>query len=439
MEDLQERLLQLEKENERLKETILALSGKPGKESEKKAEGLSREEIARYGRQLILPEFGVEGQVSLKQSSALVVGAGGLGCPAALYLAAAGIGRLGLVDYDTVELNNLHRQILHSEGTVDVPKVLSASASLIRLNSQVECIPYNVALDSSNALLIIEQYNVVLDATDNVATRYLLNDACVLLGKPLVSGSALRFEGQLTTYNYQGGPCYRCLFPKPPPPETVTNCSDGGVLGAVPGVVGCLQALEAISLLAKKKSLYSQKLLLFDGAAGSFRLINLRPRQKSCNVCGESPSVTQLQDYEQFCGSSASDKTKTIQLLSNDQRSSCKEYNEVRRSLSPHILLDVREPSHYRICSLPNSLNVPLKELERNEAKVEEILSEAKPIYVVCQRGNDSQRAVDLLLHKALKATSKTELQLKQKLTLKDITGGLQAWAKEIDPTFPTY
>ncbi|XP_065831242.1 adenylyltransferase and sulfurtransferase MOCS3-like [Oscarella lobularis] len=432
---MEERVRQLEEENRHLKQL---LSLKERREFSKTTETgkLSNEEIARYGRQLILPEFGVKGQVSLKSSSALVVGAGGLGCPASLYLAGAGIGRLGLIDYDEVELGNLHRQIIHSEDTIGVAKVLSASSTLTRLNSLVECIPYKIMLDSLNALSIIEQYDIVLDATDNVATRYLLNDACVLLGKPLVSGSALRFEGQLTTYNYEGGPCYRCLFPKPPPPETVTNCSDGGVLGVIPGVIGCLQAMEAISILSRKKASYSKKLLLFDGAEGSFRVITLRPKQKGCPVCGESPSVTQLVDYVQFCGSSASDKAKTLNLLPDEQRLSCKEYSTIRESLSPHILLDVREPSQYEICSLPNSINIPLKDLQQSQAAVNNFLYKSddggtKPIYVICQRGNDSQLAVDLL-HKAT-----TNLQLEQKP--KDIKGGLQAWAKEIDPTFPTY
>ncbi|CAH1779798.1 unnamed protein product, partial [Owenia fusiformis] len=194
-------------------------------------EKLTNESIARHSRQLILPEIGVKGQLSLANTSALIVGCGGLGCPSGLYLTAAGIGRLGLVDYDEVELTNLHRQVLHTESSIGVTKSSSAALTCTRLNSKVECVPYHIVLNSENALDIIKQYDIVLDCTDNVATRYLLNDACVLAKKPLVSGSALRFEGQLTVYNYQGGPCYRCLYPKPPPPETVTNCSDGGVLG----------------------------------------------------------------------------------------------------------------------------------------------------------------------------------------------------------------
>eukprot|EP00117_Sycon_ciliatum_P034341 scpid92737/ scgid4480/ Adenylyltransferase and sulfurtransferase MOCS3; Molybdenum cofactor synthesis protein 3; Molybdopterin-synthase adenylyltransferase; Adenylyltransferase MOCS3; Sulfur carrier protein MOCS2A adenylyltransferase; Molybdopterin-synthase sulfurtransferase; Sulfur carrier protein MOCS2A sulfurtransferase; Sulfurtransferase MOCS3 len=228
------------------------------------AASLSLEEISRYGRQLILPEIGLKGQLGLKQSSVLIVGCGGLGCPSALYLAAAGIGQLGLLDYDEVELSNLHRQVLHTEAGSDVRKCDSAADALFRINSHVQCRRHHVALNSFNAMDIVSQYDIVVDASDNVATRYLVNDACVLLNKPLVSGSALRFEGQLTVYHYEDGPCYRCLFPRPPPPETVTNCSDGGVVGMVPGVIGVLQAIEVVKIAAKIPCIYLVLLLNLD-------------------------------------------------------------------------------------------------------------------------------------------------------------------------------
>uniref|UniRef100_A0A663EMS3 Molybdenum cofactor synthesis 3 n=1 Tax=Aquila chrysaetos chrysaetos TaxID=223781 RepID=A0A663EMS3_AQUCH len=259
---------------------------------------LNAADILRYSRQLVLPELGVRGQLLLARSSVLVVGCGGLGCPLAQYLAAAGVGRLGLVDHDVVETSNLHRQVLHGEARRGLPKALSAAAALRLLNSTVQYVPYCGALSPRTALELVRQYDVVADCSDNVPTRYLVNDACVLAGKPLVSGSALRLEGQLIVYNYQGGPCYRCLFPKPPPPETVTNCADGGVLGVVPGIVGCIQALEVLKIASGMGSSFSQFMLMFDAREGRFRNIKLRPKKPDCAVCGDNPSVTCLQDYE---------------------------------------------------------------------------------------------------------------------------------------------
>ncbi|XP_053376323.1 adenylyltransferase and sulfurtransferase MOCS3-like [Mercenaria mercenaria] len=399
---------------------------------------LSNGEILRYSRQLILPEIGVKGQVSLSNTSVLIVGAGGLGCPAGVYLAAAGIGCLGLVDYDEVELSNLHRQILHSEAKVGVQKSLSAAQACNGLNSFVKCVPYHLPLNSSNALKIIKLYDIVLDCTDNVATRYLLNDACVLAGKPLVSGSALRFEGQLTVYNHKGGPCYRCLYPKPPPPETVTNCSDGGVLGVIPGIIGSLQALEAIKIAAGLDSSYSQKLLMYDGLDGTFRTIRLRGRQPSCPVCGDTPTITELIDYEQFCGARATDKDKSIQVLGKEERISAKEYKSLLDSGKPHVLLDVRQPVEMDICQLPKpAVNIPVGDLHKSSsidqlsASIDSVsqTNENVPVICVCRRGNDSQLAVQKI---------KQELS-NDKIVVKDIKGGLTSWTKTVDPDFPTY
>jgi adenylyltransferase/sulfurtransferase len=319
---------------------------------------LSVEEVGRYGRQLILPEWGRRGQESVKANSVLIVGVGGLGCPCALYLAAAGIGRLGLLDYDRVELSNLHRQVLHCENRVGVAKTESGRDAVKGLNSHVSVTTHTVLLDSTNALSILSQYDIIVDATDNVATRYLLNDGCVLLGKPLVSGSALRFEGQLTVYGWRGGPCYRCLFPSPPPPASVTNCSEGGVLGVVPGVIGSLQALEALKIASGMEPLYSQQLLLFDALGGGFRTIRLRPRQPQCAVCGENPSITALIDYELFCGSRADDKEKRVDILDPELRVSPQEYSKVVSGGKPHLMLDVREEVEYQICHLPHSRSI---------------------------------------------------------------------------------
>ncbi|XP_060790275.1 adenylyltransferase and sulfurtransferase MOCS3 isoform X2 [Neoarius graeffei] len=405
---------------------------------------LSNDDIMRYSRQLLLPELGVKGQMSLLNTSVLVVGCGGLGCPLALYLAAAGIGRLGLLDYDEVELSNLHRQVLHTERTQGLPKAQSAAQALSRLNSTTQCVPYHLQLSSENALQLIQQYDIVADCSDNVPTRYLVNDACVLSGRPLVSASALRMEGQLTVYNYKGGPCYRCLYPVPPSPETVTNCSDGGVLGVVVGVMGCLQALEVLKIASGQKSSFGQQLLMFDAQDGRFRCIKLRAKQAGCVVCGEMPTVTELQDYERFCGSSATDKCRRLNLLSAEQRVSVQEYKSIMDCGTPHLLLDVRPKVEVDICHLPVSINIPLASLEDQKTDhinfLKKMISELKsqmsselpvPVYVVCKLGNDSQTAVQLL-----EMMSGTELE---DITVKDITGGLMAWANKIDPSFPKY
>ncbi|XP_076442947.1 adenylyltransferase and sulfurtransferase MOCS3-like [Babylonia areolata] len=410
-------------------------------ESEEKK--LTSEQIGRYSRQLILPELGVKGQQKLLSSKILIVGAGGLGCPAAIYLAAAGIGTLGVVDYDDVEVSNLHRQILHTEHRVGVSKADSVAISCRNLNSGLKVITHTVQLNRENALSIIREYDIVLDATDNVATRYLLNDACVLSGKPLVSGSALRFEGQLTAYHYKGGPCYRCLYPRPPPPETVTNCSDGGVLGVVPGIIGCYQALEAIKIAAGIGTCLSERLMLFDAVDCTTRTIKLRRRQPSCPVCGENPTITQLIDYEQFCGARATDKDQEKKVLAASSRISAKDYRQLVEEGSRHVLVDVRQPVEMDICCLPHpALNIPFDAVKRDpSAQVEQIKQFASsslssssnspadpmPVVVVCRRGNDSQLAVQLLQ----KVTSD--------LTFRDVRGGLHAWSRDVDPTFPVY
>ncbi|XP_017266865.1 adenylyltransferase and sulfurtransferase MOCS3 [Kryptolebias marmoratus] len=416
-------------------EPLSPLSGKPA---------LSNQDIMRYSRQLLLPELGVKGQLNLSKTSVLVVGCGGLGCPLAQYLAAAGIGRLGLLDYDEVELSNLHRQVLHGEENQGQAKALSAAESVQRLNSTVECIPYHLQLTPENALQLIQQYDIVADCSDNVPTRYLVNDACVLSGTPLVSASALRMEGQLTVYNYKGGPCYRCLYPVPPPPETVTNCSDGGVLGVVPGLMGCFQALEVIKIASGQGSSCSQQLLMLDAQDLRFRSIRLRPKQAGCAVCGENPSVTRLIDYEAFCGSAAADKCRKLHLLSNNQRITVQEYKSIVDNSSPHILLDVRPLVEVEICNLPFSLNIPLSSLEDRRSEDIQLLQErvsqlkqqmagdSQPaVYVLCKQGNDSQKAVQVL-----EKMSGSEVD---SIAVKDICGGLVAWAMKIDPTFPQY
>ncbi|XP_033646531.1 adenylyltransferase and sulfurtransferase MOCS3-like isoform X1 [Asterias rubens] len=412
----------------------------PKSDFKTKKEKLDNTSIERYSRQLILPEIGVKGQLRLCNSSVLIVGAGGLGCPAAIYLAAAGIGQLGVVDYDEVELGNLHRQILHTEDRIGRPKSQSISASVSRLNSAVVCVPHHMQLDSGNAMDVIKKYDIVLDCTDNVATRYLLNDACVLAGKPLVSGSALRFEGQLTIYNYNGGPCYRCLYPKPPPPETVTNCSSGGVLGVVPGIIGCFQALEAVKIAAGIEASFSQKLLILDALDGRLCTIKLRPRQPNCVLCGNNPTIHQLIDYEQFCGASATDKCISLLLLSAEDRVSVKDLSVVLREDNIDdvpVLLDVRPAVEFEICRLPNFINIPIDEVNKSKSLdliTEEVSKRSKTstqtrVFVVCKQGNDSQIAVKTLREKLASIPA----------VIKDIRGGLSAWTTHIDPDFPKY
>uniref|UniRef100_A0A3P8TU58 Adenylyltransferase and sulfurtransferase MOCS3 n=1 Tax=Amphiprion percula TaxID=161767 RepID=A0A3P8TU58_AMPPE len=424
---LKKKLAQLEKVT-----PITSLTSKPA---------LSNEDIMRYSRQLLLPELGVQGQLNLSKTSVLIVGCGGLGCPLAQYLAAAGIGRLGLLDYDKVELSNLHRQVLHGEENQGQAKALSAAKAVKRYtklhimwnSASVQYVQFTRHLDFTDLI-----YDIVADCSDNVPTRYLVNDACVISGKPLVSASALRMEGQLTVYNYRGGPCYRCLYPVPPPPETVTNCSDGGVLGVVPGIMGCFQALEVLKIASGQGSSCGQQLVMFDAQDARFRSIKLRPKQPGCAVCGENPSVTQLVDYEAFCGSAATDKCRKLNLLSKDQRITVQDYKSILDNAGPHVLLDVRPLVEVDICHLPFSLNIPLSSLEDRKSEhlqlLQERISELKQqmaVYVICKQGNDSQKAVQVL-----EKMSGSEVD---SIAVKDISGGLMAWVKRIDPTFPQY
>ncbi|KAG0258983.1 Molybdenum cofactor synthesis protein 3 [Mortierella polycephala] len=371
---------------------------------------LTNPEIARYGRQLILPGFGIHAQMDLRNCSMLVVGAGGLGSPCALYLGGSGVGRLGIVDHDTVDISNLHRQVIHNEARQGMSKAQSAALSVRLLNPHCEVIVHDLVLESSNAQPIIDAYDIVIDATDNVATRYLLNDACVLGGKPLVSGSALRLDGQLTIYNYRDGPCYRCLFPTPPPSETVTNCSDGGVLGVE-------QDPPTMTLFSANSSTM-------------FRTIKLRKRKSDCIMCGDAPTITKLIDYVRFCGSSATDKTPDLFLIPFQERLTCETYKKMRDEHTPHLLLDVREKVQFDICSLPSSLNIPLKSLPNEIEQIKTHLDTYpnQPVFVVCRRGNDSQPAVKILQEHGVTTGE-----------IKDLVGGLERWSDRIDPDFPKY
>jgi adenylyltransferase/sulfurtransferase len=370
---------------------------------------LSLAEWSRYARHLALPEVGREGQERLKAGSALVVGAGGLGSPVALYLAAAGVGRIGLVDFDRVEESNLQRQIIHGTGSIGHPKLASAAERLRDLNPYVEVEPHGVRLDSSNALQIVGQYDLVIDGTDNFPTRYLVNDAAVLLKKPNVYVSIFRFEGQASLFGVDGGPCYRCLYPEPPPPAVVPNCEEGGVLGVVPGIIGSIQAAEALKLLLGVGRTLAGRLLLFDAARMSFREIALR-RNPACPVCGDAPTVRALIDYEQFCGyARVTDASGTITAA---------ELSEELESDAPPLLIDVREDYEWDVSHLAQAQHIPMARFREGAAS----LPRDRDIVVYCRSGSRSANAAAML-------------RIAGVTRVRNLSGGLVAWAREMDPS----
>jgi adenylyltransferase/sulfurtransferase len=383
---------------------------------------LSKEEIERYCRQLILPGFGIRGQENLKESSVLIVGAGGLGCPVGLYLAAAGIGRIGLVDYDTVEVSNLHRQVAHSEARTGVTKVDSLAETLRSINSGITIETHNVLLSSGNALEILKSYRVIVDATDNVTTRYLVNDSCVILNKVLVSGAALRWDGQLTTLNYGDGPCYRCIHPEPPPSTLLQTCDMNGVAGPVPGMIGCMQALEVLRLIALDKPNYSKRMALYSGETGAMRVVSLRPTRPDCAACGENPTIVELIDYVQFCGATPDDKSPNLSILSRDDRIDAAEYLKLIEEKQPFHILDVRTKEYAEIYPFSSAsvTAIPIDQLER---RISEVSLEKGQIICICRRGNDSQVAVRLLKD--------------HNIPSRDLIGGLYEYSRLIDPSFP--
>ncbi|KAF2091261.1 hypothetical protein K490DRAFT_71480 [Saccharata proteae CBS 121410] len=464
-------------------ETMAALAPSPRSNKRRKEWPLAADEYKRYGRQLIMPEVGLTGQLNLKKAKVLVVGAGGLGCPAAAYLAGAGVGVLGLVDGDEVESSNLHRQILHSEGRVGMKKVDSAIVYLSSLNPNVGYNAHPTRLDPSNALGIFSSYDLVLDCTDTPASRYLISDTCVLLSKPLVSASALRTEGQLIVLNNpplppgnpNGGPCYRCVFPKPPPVESVVSCGDGGILGPVVGVMGVLQALEAIKLIAagglEKESMMGTSngaapyvapaptLLIFSAyASPQFRTIRLRSRKPKCAACGPEATVTRqaLQsdsmDYVQFCGSAA-----PVEALSAEERMGVEEYSQLRdrdnhasnvfgdgdvgAKKAKHVLVDVREKVQFDLCHLEGSVNIPFSDIAASRFNADGVAEPAwvrqvrdlgeRDVVVACRLGNDSQVAVRKMKEVGLDEGGKRRIV--------DVRGGLRAWRERVDGEFPEY
>ena len=385
---------------------------------------LTKSEIERYSRHLILPEVGIDGQRRLKAGRVLCVGAGGLGSPAALYLAAAGVGTIGIIDFDAVDASNLQRQILHSTADVGRSKLQSARDRLSALNPEIRIETHDAALTSKNALALFREYDVILDGTDNFATRYLVNDACVLLGKPNAYGSIFRFEGQASVFAVKDGPCYRCLYPEPPPPGLVPSCAEGGVLGVLPGVIGTIQATESIKLLLGAGSTLVGRLLLYDAWNMRFRELKLR-RDPACPVCGDHPTVRELIDYEQFCGiAQPAAAAAASGALPADLEVSVEQLKEIQTSGRPLYLLDVREPHEFQICRIPGSTLIPLGQLP---TRVNELPTAAgsPEIIVHCRSGVRSAKAVRLLEERGIAS--------------RNLKGGILAWIDRIDPTLPKY
>jgi adenylyltransferase/sulfurtransferase len=381
--------------------------------------GLSNEEIRRYSRHLIMPEVGVEGQKKLKAARVLAIGAGGLGSPLTVYLAAAGIGTIGLVDFDVVDDSNLQRQILYGSSDVGRPKLQAAAERLRDINPYVRIVPYETRLSSENALEIFRDFDVVADGTDNFPTRYLVNDACVLTGKPNVYASIFRFEGQASVFWAEKGPCYRCLYSEPPPPGLVPSCAEGGVLGILPGLLGVIQATETIKLVLGTGDSLVGRLLLVDALAMRFRELKLR-KNPDCVVCGGNPTVTKLIDYEEFCG--IRQEETMAATAGGIPEISVQDFKAMRDRGDDFVVVDVREPHEFAICSLPKSVKIPLGTLPQNLNK----LSTADEIVVHCKLGGRSAKAVQFLRDAGFKK-------------VRNLAGGIDRWAAEIEPGMPRY
>lgn len=382
---------------------------------------LSPAELARYARHLILPQVGPEGQQKLKAAKVLIVGTGGLGSPISMYLAAAGVGQIGLVDFDVVDLNNLQRQIVHSEAGIGTAKVTSAAKRLAGLNPYITIRTYNEPLTSQNALSIIQNYDIVVDGTDNFPTRYLINDAAVMLGKLMVYGSIFRFEGQVSVFGAKDGPCYRCLLPEPPPPHLVPSCAEAGVLGILPGTIGTLQATETIKLILGIGESLVGRLLLYDALEMGFDMIKL-PKRPTCPVCGPNPTITELIDYEEFCGMPAHDQS-AFRYSANDILEL--PVTNIKQRLDkgePLVLLDIREPYELMLSRLDHALHIPMSQMADRWNEI----PREKPVVVFCHHGI---RSVTLI----------RQLQAAGYNNLINMIGGINAWTKEVDPSIPSY
>ncbi|HWB95989.1 MAG TPA: molybdopterin-synthase adenylyltransferase MoeB [Bryobacteraceae bacterium] len=380
---------------------------------------LSKDEVLRYSRHLIIPEVGMECQLKLKNAKVLLVGAGGLGAPLGLYLAAAGVGRIGIVDFDVVDYTNLQRQVIHSTADVGRKKLDSAAESMKAINPDVVIDKFDVALSSENALDILKDYDLVVDGTDNFPTRYLVNDACVLLGKPNVYGSIFRFEGQSTVFAYEGGPCYRCLYPEPPPPGLVPSCAEGGVLGILPGTIGLIQATETVKLILGIGEPLVGRLLLYDALGMRFRELKLR-KNPECPVCGEHRTITKLIDYQEFCGIPKQPAAEEKKVNEGEI-----DPVEVKAKIDRgdrFVLLDVREPHEYKICNIPTAILIPLGELPKRVSE----LNPSDEIVAHCKSGMRSAKAVAFLKQSGFD-------------NVRNMKGGILAWSDKVDPSVPKY
>jgi sulfur-carrier protein adenylyltransferase/sulfurtransferase len=380
---------------------------------------LDRDEYERYSRHLILPEVGLEGQKRLKAASVLCIGTGGLGSPLLLYLAAAGIGRIGIVDFDVVDRSNLQRQVIHGTSWVGKPKIESAKARILEINPACKVDLYEVRLSSENALDIVAPYDIVVDGTDNFPTRYLVNDACVLLNKPNVYGSIFRFEGQATVFNYEGGPNYRDLYPEPPPPGLVPSCAEGGVLGILPGIIGVIQATETVKIILGQGRTLSGRLLLYNSLDMTFRELKLRPNPVR-------PVIEKLIDYEEFCGIPQAKAAEAEEKAGMSEMSVTELKQLLDSGADDFVLLDVRNPHEYEIAQIPGSILVPLPEIENGEgvAKVKELLNGHRLI-AHCKMGGRSAKALAILKESGIEGTN--------------VVGGITAWSREVDPSVPEY
>ena len=378
---------------------------------------LSNDEIRRYSRHLIIPDVGVDGQKRLKNARVLAVGAGGLGSPTLLYLAAAGVGTIGILDFDVVDETNLQRQIIHGQSDVDRPKAVSAAESIREINPYVEVVLHQERLDSSNAFRIFADYDLIVDGTDNFATRYLVNDACVLLGKPYVWGSIYRFDGQASVFWAEHGPCYRCLYPEPPPPGMVPSCAEGGVLGVLCGTIGSIQTTEAIKVLTGIGDPLVGTLLIYDALEMSFRSVRAR-KDPECAVCGKNPTVTELVDYEAFCGVVSHEAEEAAAGATITAR----ELKEMFDRGDDFLLVDVREPGEYDIVRIPGSVLIPKGDLPSRLAD----LPLDRPVVLHCKTGQRSAEALALLKGAGFSSA-------------KHVQGGVMAWANQVDPSLPTY
>jgi molybdopterin/thiamine biosynthesis adenylyltransferase/rhodanese-related sulfurtransferase len=384
---------------------------------------LSRNEILRYSRHVLIPEVGLEGQKKLKAASVLVIGTGGLGSPVALYLAAAGIGRIGLVDYDVVDFSNLQRQVIHGSAVIGKLKVESARDRMLDLNPDIQVEVYNEPFTSENAMRIAQDYDILIDGTDNFPTRYLVNDVCVLLGKPNVYGSIFRFDGQASVFDATRGPCYRCLFPEPPPPGLVPSCAEGGVLGVLPGTIGTIQATEALKLILGIGETLIGRLMLYNALDMSVEYVRLR-KNPNCKICGPNPEVTALIDYEAFCGVPGHDhETGSVgggwDITAMELAERLKNGQGNGRTVK---LLDVREPHELEISHLEGAKLIPLGQLA---ARLSE-LDTADEMVVFCKAGTRSARALELLVSAGFRK-------------VKNLKGGINSWAREVDPEMPIY